>query len=384
MICSLVMPTRNGPGRLERSLAALAELPLDRFNDLGGIELIVADDCAESPVTLPNELENGLPVTVVRLDEPAGAAARNHGAEAARGEWIMMLDDDSWPIDDAAAAVMADAASEPHLFAIGAQIMTPTGARERGGLPEVIVGCGMLVRREAFLELGGYDPSLHYYAEEYDLSARAIAAGWSIVHDFRWRVRHERAMQGRDLNAMIRRLVRNSAWVAHRHAPESVREAAVREIVERYRRIARKEDAVAGFERGFTEFRIGLFDQPRTPLSEAQWDRYTGRAAVRAHLGRTPELEGGRAAIVDRDKHPALVEEEVRRRSARVVVAAEHPDCLVIGTIAPGPMMDAYERRLRAGEPAVAPWKPRHTGLAKDLDEARVAEGDPSSSRSRV
>jgi GT2 family glycosyltransferase len=363
MICSLVMPTQNRPGRLERSLHALAELPIERFSEAGGIELVIADDASELPVAAPSRLANGLPVTVVRLDEPAGAAARNRGAEVARGEWVMMLDDDSWPLDDAAVNVMLDAAHEPALFAVGAQILTPIGTRERGGLPEVIVGCGMLVRRDRFLELGGYDPSLHYYAEEYDLSARAIAAGYIIGHDFRWRVRHERAMHGRDLNAILQRLVRNSAWVAHRYAPEPVREAAIAEIVNRYREIARKENAIAGFERGFTEFRIGLFDQPRAPMTDEQWDRYTGRAAVRDHFASVPALDGARVALVDPDKHPALVKEELRRRGARLVEAADHPDHVVIGTIAPGPMMDAVEARLRDGQPALAPWRPRHTGL---------------------
>ena len=140
-------------------------------------------------VALPGVLANGTVCRVIRLDHNAGAAARNVAVEASSPEtdWIVMLDDDSHPVEsvepfaatvdrlrerpDSVAAVMADI----HLPALG--------RRESGGLPEVFIGCGVAIRRGAFLAVGGYDASFGYYVEEYDLAARFLQRGWSVAFD---------------------------------------------------------------------------------------------------------------------------------------------------------------------------------------------------------
>src|SRR6185503_611566 len=112
------------------------------------------------------------------------------------------------------------------------------------------IGCGVAIRLRSFLAAGGYDPTFDYYAEEYDLAARFILAGYRIVHDRRFRVMHEKVTQGRDFNRIVHRLVRNNAWVAQRYAPIEHREAEINETISRYGRIAVKENAAAGYAAG--------------------------------------------------------------------------------------------------------------------------------------
>jgi GT2 family glycosyltransferase len=207
---SYLLPTHDRPKVLCRTLAALGALDADAHDAFGGAEVIVIDNASSPPVQIgaTNRLANGLPLRLIRSELNAGAAVRNVGAQAAQGEWIIMLDDDSYPLDAGHLDAFADADAD--VAAIGAEIRLPSGSREAGGLPEVIVGCGAAIRRNAFLAVGGYDPAFDYYAEEYDLCAKFIIEGWRIVHDQRFKVQHDKTEAGRDMNRILYRLVRNN------------------------------------------------------------------------------------------------------------------------------------------------------------------------------
>jgi GT2 family glycosyltransferase len=273
-ILSFVIPTHNRPDVLRETLSAIDALDFDEHQ----AEVVVVDNASDVQVNA----ESSLPTTVLRLRSNMGAAGRNVGAEWARGEWVVMLDDDSAPVDgdgllaalwsapDDAAAVMADI----HL--------SGDRGRERGGLPEVFVGCGVAIRREIFLRLDGYDPSFEYYAEEYDLAARMIGAGYKIVFDPRFTVEHRKVESGRDFGRIVRRLVRNNGLVMQRYAPQSVRRAMLRLDRRRYRQIAEKERATIGYTEGVLELRQVIREQRRTPLTQDHFDRFTGLAHARS------------------------------------------------------------------------------------------------------
>jgi hypothetical protein len=244
---------------------------------------------------------------------------------------------------------------------VSADIFLPGGngtGREAGGLPEVFVGCGVAIRREAFLDLGGYDPTFGYYAEEYDLSARLAMAGWRVRFDPRFRVVHHKVGDGRDMDLILERLVRNNGWVMQRYAPEDRLTTELDEITTRYRRIATRERAMAGYERGLAELAATINDQPRTPMSAQQFDRFTGLAHAREALAAAMnEQPFASAAIVDEGKNAWAVRQALRESGVRIVEEDDEPDVRVIGTMSPGPMLDAVERRGGGrGARVIAPW----------------------------
>jgi len=345
-----VFPTRNRPDRVEHTLRKLGSLSIPRG------EVIIIDNASDQPVTAPSKLSNGLPVRIMRLETNEGAAARNLGAQSATGDWIIMLDDDSHPLDAAFIDVLREA--DDDIAAIGADIVLPSGERESGGLPEVFVGCGVAIRREAFLAVGGYDGSFGYYAEEYDLCAKLILNGWRIVHDQCFRVRHEKVTAGRDMNVILQRLVRNNAWVAQRYAPIERREAELNEVISRYARISVKEQAACGFARGMDELLTTLDQQPQHHLSIEQFDRFTGLSHVRATLRESGEVWSGRpVAIVDEGKNAWAVRQALMELGASITSESE-AELLVIGTLSPGPMLDARDRRLASSKTVIFPWLP--------------------------
>jgi len=349
---SVVLPTRDRPERLAHTLDALGSLRVEPAD----LEVIVVDNASRTPPIVPPELPSGVSARVLHRPRNEAAAARNRGVEVARAPWILMLDDDSHPLSTGFFDAIESAPED--VAVIGAEIFLRGGAREAGGLPEVFIGCGALIRRGAFLRAGGYDPSFHYYVEEYDLSARLILDGWRIVHDRRFRVQHEKTQQGRDMNVILRRLVRNNCWVAARYAPKSERRAEIRRHLRRYHRIADMERATWGYLCGMLEVRLGLWRQPRREMAPAQWDRFTGltaaRAGVREGLAR---LAARRVAIVEPGKNEWAVRQAIEECGGSVVPESE-AEALIIGTLSPGPMLDAWERIAAMGTRVVAPWWP--------------------------
>ena len=103
MLISFVLPTRDRPGDLRRTLDEIGSLPAGVLGD--GAEVIVVDNASSEPITFAGTLGNGVRAECITLDTNAGAAARNVGVARALGEWIVMLDDDSHPLACDIAAV---------------------------------------------------------------------------------------------------------------------------------------------------------------------------------------------------------------------------------------------------------------------------------------
>ncbi len=360
---SYVLPTRNRATLLQRTLGRLGELDAEAHERIGGAEIIVVDNASIPPVCVPPALHNGFDIRLISLETNLAAAARNLAAEQADGDWIVMLDDDSYPIDSLLIDVLIE--TNDDVAVIGADIRLPDGRREAGGLPEVFVGCGAAIRRDAFRQVRGYDPAFHYYVEEYDLSAKLILAGYRIVHDYRFRVVHEKADDGRDMNVILQRLVRNNGWVAQRYAPDEKLMSLQRDMLDRYSRIAVKERAVTGYIQGLADLFSTIDKQPRSPMPGDLFDRFTGADAVRRDLSTAPAIvAGARVAIVDEGKGAQIVRNALAEFGAELVECPEAADCVVIGSLSPGPMLDSFERRVLSGVEVVMPWSPEHGGSA--------------------
>jgi len=348
MSISFIMPTRNRHEVLAETLKRVGLLSTAEMK--GCCELLIVDNASETPVEAPAQLENGIPVELLRLDFNANTAARNIAAIEAEGDWLVMLDDDSSPLVESNWRILDQI--DEDIGAVGGEIILPAGNHEAGGLPEVFVGCGCAIRKSVFLELSGYDASFGYYAEEYEFCAELIQSGYRVAHSRSIRFLHRKSAVARDFNEIIRRLVRNNAWVMQRYAPDTVLREEMDSLLDRYHTIARKENAMEGYKRGREEIEKTLNEQIRTPLHPELWDRFTGRAAARKAL---------RAAFASRPvpvrvvgsaqaKGRGIIESELAELGCDIV---DHgAESIVIGTLSPGPILDL----LAEFPDAVVPW----------------------------
>ncbi len=352
---AFIIPARNRPCELARTLDAIGSLDVAHADRLGGASVIIADNGSTPPVAAPEFLHNGVPVRVLRLGMNAGAAARNIASAETDADWLVMLDDDSHPVDSGVFDAIDSAADDT--AAIGAWISLTNGRREAGGLPEVFVGCGVAIRNEAFKRAGGYDAAFGYYAEEYDLAAKLILDGWRITHDARFRVLHEKSLAQRNMDLICRRLVRNNAWVAARYAPKAEMRSAIARDVARYARVAIRESAMAGFGAGFLEMLATVRTQVCHEMSASEWDRFTGVAAVHASLTSSDLIKQmPRVCVVDRGKNDWAVDRVLREIGLPVTVNPEEAEAVIIGACSPGPMHDAAKRWGAMGHRVIEPW----------------------------
>ncbi len=345
---SYIIPTRNRHQRLAQTLDALHDLYSDHPPLRRAAEVIIIDNASDTPVEPPPKRPHGLTTRLIRLDDNLSAGARNVGAREARHDWLVMLDDDSHPLDVNIHRLTS--AAPPAVGAIGAEILLPDGSHEAGGLPEVFIGCAAAIRRDLFNKLGGYDESFHYYAEEYDLAARILLAGSGVIHHAGWRVMHHKVTAGRDMNAILRNLVRNNLWINARYTPDAHLQEREGEIVSRYQRIAQKEHALTGYRAGLAEGEAALTDQRRTPMPPELDDRFTGLAAARAALAE-PLARTREAALIHRGKNAWCIERILREMSTDITDAAP---TRIIATMSPGPILDA--RNAEHNNTPIAPY----------------------------
>lgn len=173
-------------------------------------------------------------VRVLTPGRNLGAVGRTYGAAALDTPYVAFSDDDSWWEPGALehAAALFDA--HPRLGLVAARTLVgPTRAPDPlnaelaasplgrdAGLPGPSVlgflGCAAVLRRRAFLSVGGFHPVLHFGAEEALLAMDLAAAGWAVVHCAEVTARHHPdaaggARPGR--TALTRRNAVLTAWL---------------------------------------------------------------------------------------------------------------------------------------------------------------------------
>ncbi|OMH29311.1 glycosyl transferase [Tersicoccus phoenicis] len=139
-------------------------------------------------------------LTVVPLPVNVGARARTLGAERASTPYIAFADDDSWWAPGALdlAADVFDA--HPRLGALAGSLVvgpeaepdpinavladSPLGTPAGWPGPALLgfVACGTVVRRRAFLAVGGFDDVVRFPGEEERLALDLVDAGWQVAH----------------------------------------------------------------------------------------------------------------------------------------------------------------------------------------------------------
>jgi GT2 family glycosyltransferase len=178
--------------------------------------------------------------TLVRLDDNLGAAARNIGAELATTPYVAFADDDSYWEGASLRRAAELLAAHPRAGLLTAQVLVgPRGRLDPisaymstaplgtpGDLPGPSVlgflACAAVVRREAFLAVGGFAPTLHVYGEEALLSMDLAAAGWGLSYVPDLRVRHLPEPGGRDPAARAARETRNRLLTTWLRRPAGV------------------------------------------------------------------------------------------------------------------------------------------------------------------
>jgi len=189
---SVVVATRNRPKPLHGLMRSLDQEILEG----GYYELIVVDDGSEPPLDA-SRCPGAILLRTAGLER---SRARNLGAEAARGRYLLFLDDDLelefgclqehllahhlWPNALVIGKVRVPSAWYGTPFGrFRSTIDTAAVPRVAGphASADYCTAQNMSVEREAFLALGGFDPGL-VVSEDQDLGRRWLASGHDVAY----------------------------------------------------------------------------------------------------------------------------------------------------------------------------------------------------------
>ena len=212
---TLVIVSWNVSDLLRRCLQSILEQG-------GEVEIIVVDNASTDGS--PEMVREAFPqVRLIANEENWGfTAANNQGLALAQGRCLMLLNPDTEVVADALSTMVQYLDAHPEVGALGPRLLFPDGHQQpsRRRFPTLttalvestvvqewwadnrilrryymadtpddaiqpvdwVVGACLLVRREAYEQVGGLDEGFFMYSEELDWCKRIKDAGWEVIY----------------------------------------------------------------------------------------------------------------------------------------------------------------------------------------------------------
>ena len=207
---SIVIPTYQRPEGLRNCLSGIMAIEYERTE----FEVIIVDDGSDADLAeVVQAFRGDLDLRLLYQDSNLGpAAARNHGAEKAKGDYLLFLDDDCIPCRNWLTTFDAHLDGKTNLaiggnctnglsdsvFSEAQQMMMDYLYQYYNRDPEHAAFCAtnnLAVPRQAFLHAGGFDSSFSRAAgEDREFSDRWIRSGAHMKFVTEAPVYHQHAM----------------------------------------------------------------------------------------------------------------------------------------------------------------------------------------------
>ncbi|MEJ2039693.1 MAG: glycosyltransferase, partial [Desulfosarcinaceae bacterium] len=209
------LPSHNRAPILQKVLEHIEMLEYDFADEI----IVIDNNSQDDSVKMVRSKFPG--VRLVGLEKNLGAVSRNIGISTARGKYIVMLDDDSYPcpgtVDGGIRIFETDI--DHKIGCIAFNIRQEDGSYETSGIYTHFTGCGAMFHSDAFRQIGEYPQDYLYYAEEYDLSCRIWNHGLKILNFKELEVVHLKTVMNRDFEKIICQLVRNNIMLWSKYLP---------------------------------------------------------------------------------------------------------------------------------------------------------------------
>lgn len=195
---------------------------LNATGKAGGVEIVVVDNASSDGSAEMVRAEFPHVRLVANHENRGFTAASNQGLAQAEGRYLLLLNPDTEVVGDALATMIDHMDGHPEVGVLGPQLRYPDGSRQssRRRFPtfstaivestvvqewwtdnrflrryymadtpddqvqpvDWLVGACLLVRRQAYEQVGGLDEGFFMYSEELDWCRRIKAAGWGVVY----------------------------------------------------------------------------------------------------------------------------------------------------------------------------------------------------------
>jgi GT2 family glycosyltransferase len=214
MTVSVMITTKNRATDLKRTCQILRQLepsPLEL--------LITADGCTDGTAEF---VGSALPEAKLIVNNPpvGSVASRDRMMREARGDFVLALDDDSYPEQlDCIARIVPLFQQRPNLAVLHFPQRTDeypeTLAQTNFGsehLTRSFANSGAVLRRSIYLQLPGFESRFFHMYEEPDYALQCVAAGYDVLFSPVVTIRHHYSGQERDEMRVHHRHARNELW----------------------------------------------------------------------------------------------------------------------------------------------------------------------------
>ncbi len=188
---SIIIPTFHRPN----SVLRLIEQVRNQRNASESEVIVIDDSSLTSLKAYIEEMEPGaIPVTYLACAEEGPGNARNVGAQEARGEFLIFLDDDCEVSPHWLSFLqneMLNASADIYYGPVESKIHTYEPFIQTIELKDCPYrSTNIAFRSRLFQELGGFDPNLSHWSEGWDLVNRARRHGAQLKYAPQWACSH--------------------------------------------------------------------------------------------------------------------------------------------------------------------------------------------------
>jgi len=215
---SIVILNYNRLEETRYTVECLRELTVDRTDT----EIIAIDNGSSDGTGAYLNSQSDF-LTPVILPDNCGVGGCAAGFEQARGDYILVLDDDSHISDGTTLDRLIHLLDTiPDIGAVACRIEDRNGNRipawhlpgeDEPGPCMAFVGCGFAIRRRLFEEIGWYAEHFFLYQNDIDVAFQVYLRGFSIIYDPACRVVHRVAPANRCRKRQVFYATRNSLWL---------------------------------------------------------------------------------------------------------------------------------------------------------------------------
>jgi GT2 family glycosyltransferase len=171
-------------------------------------------------------------VTLIANPVNTGAPAWNLGLAKAKGDYFIILDDDSHIEKGLKEALEY---MDAHILVGVLALNIQGGAYETTkwiNLEEKVgfIGCGAIVKRELYEKIGFYAEWIFLYSNEWEYGIRTLEAGYKLIYFENCVVRHRASVINRTSKRLIVFSVRNEMAIVYKYFSENIRSKYVRRV----------------------------------------------------------------------------------------------------------------------------------------------------------
>jgi GT2 family glycosyltransferase/2-polyprenyl-3-methyl-5-hydroxy-6-metoxy-1,4-benzoquinol methylase/tetratricopeptide (TPR) repeat protein len=203
--CSIIIPVWNKVELTKQCLIQVAEVTRDVHYEVIIVDNASTDETSAFLASLSGDVQ------VITNEQNLGfSKACNQGAKVARARYLVFLNNDTIPQEGWLQALVEEAQAYPDVAVVGSKLLYPDGTVQHAGvafaransLPyhiyrgapanatvvnqrrelQVVTAACMLVRREAFEAVGGFDEGYRNGFEDVDLCLKVRERGGRVVY----------------------------------------------------------------------------------------------------------------------------------------------------------------------------------------------------------